>query len=162
MLLEAFNSAEKSIDVATPYFVPSPVLRMGLLQAALRGVRVRIVVPGKTDQAIALYAGRSFYQELLGESVEIYEYHHGMLHSKIIAVDEAWAMVGSVNMDYRSLRLNFEVSALLYDAEPVEELVHIVDAYRESSKAITKKDLEQKGRWQLILEGAARVVSPQL
>lgn len=162
MLLEAFNSAKHTIDVATPYFVPSPVLRMGLLQAALRGVRVRIVVPGKTDQAIALYAGRSFYQELLGESVEIYEYHEGMLHSKIIAVDGAWAMVGSVNMDYRSLRLNFEVSALLYDAEPVEELAHIVDSYRKSSRNITEKELEQKGRWQLILEGAARVLSPQL
>lgn len=162
MLLEAFNNAKDTIDVATPYFVPSPVLRMGLLQAALRGVRVRIVVPAKTDQAIALYAGRSFYRELLDESIEIYEYHRGMLHSKIIAVDSAWAMVGSVNMDYRSLRLNFEVSALLYDEEPVRELTEVVSAYRKDANAITSESISGKGRWQVILEGAARVLSPQL
>jgi len=162
MLLEAFNSAKDSIDVATPYFVPSPVLRMGLLQAALRGVRVRIVVPAKTDQAIALYAGRSFYRELLDESIEIYEYHRGMLHSKIIAVDGVWAMVGSVNMDYRSLRLNFEISALLYDEEPVHELTEVVAEYRADAKPITSEAIANKGRWQVILEGAARVLSPQL
>ncbi len=162
MLLEAFNNAKDTIDVATPYFVPSPVLRMGLLQAALRGVRVRIVVPAKTDQMVALYAGRSFYQELLSESVEIYEYHEGMLHSKIIAVDGAWAMVGSVNMDYRSLRLNFEISALLYDPEPVQELIQAVDSYRSDSVAITPEALAEKSGRQIVLEGAARVLSPQL
>ncbi len=162
LLLEAFNGARQTLDIVTPYFVPSPVLRMALLQAALRGVRVRIVIPSSTDQPLALYAGRSFYAELLEEGVEIYEYSTGMIHSKLIVVDTAWSMVGSANLDYRSLRLNFEVSALLYDAEPAEELTRIIDGYAETATQVVEADLARKRTFRHILEGAARVLSPQL
>jgi len=162
MLLEALNNARKSIDIATPYFVPSPVLRMAMLQAELRGVRVRIIVSALSDEKLALYAARSFYAELLEEGIEIYEYTTGLLHSKLLVVDNLWSMVGSANMDYRSLRLNYEISALLYDPEPAEELVRIFDAYCAKAARVTKADIAKKPLRQVLLEGAARVLSPQL
>jgi cardiolipin synthase len=162
MLLEALNNARKTIDIATPYFVPSAVLRMAMLQAEMRGVRVRIIVSAVSDEKLALYAGRSFYAELMEEGIEVYEYHAGLLHSKILVVDKAWSMVGSANMDYRSFRLNFEITALLYDPEPAEELVRIFDAYCADAHLVTKEDLAKKKLRQVLLEGAARVLSPQL
>lgn len=162
MLLEALNNAKESIDVATPYFVPSPVLRMAMLQTELRGVRVRIIVAALSDEKMALYAARSFYAELLDEGIEIYEYTAGLLHSKLLVVDRLWSMVGSANMDYRSLQLNFEISALLYDPEPAIELAEIFDAYCADAQRISKADLARKPLRQILLEGAARVLSPQL
>lgn len=162
MLLEALNNAERTIDIATPYFVPSPLLRMAILQASLRGARVRIVVTSLTDEKLALYAGRSYYAELLDEGVEIYEYAAGLLHTKLVVVDGLWAMAGSANMDYRSLRLNYEVSALLYDAEPARALADIVGVFCQDARRIEQADLDAKHLRQILLEGAARVLSPQL
>lgn len=162
MLLEALNNARLSIDIATPYFVPSSILRMAMLQAEIRGVRVRIIVSAVSDEKLALYAGRSFYAELIEEGIEVYEYHAGLLHSKLLVVDRVWSMVGSANMDYRSFRLNFEISALLYDPESAEELEKIFEAYCNDAHLLSKEDLTKKPLRQVLLEGAARVLSSQL
>lgn len=162
ILLEAFLQAQEKIIIATPYFVPSDILLVGLMRARLRNVHVRIVLPTVTDMPIVLHAGRSFYPELIDEGIEICEFSEGMLHSKVVTVDGAWAMTGSANMDRRSFRMNFEISGLIYDEAIVRQLTEILEGYCSRSKIVTWKDMDGKKLRTKLLEGAARLFSPQL
>src|SRR5262249_50594181 len=104
LLFAAIAASRSSISIATPYFVPDLSMILALQSAALRGVRVRLLLPSATDHRFVLWAGRSYYAELTSAGVEIYEYGAGMLHSKVVVVDESWAMAGSANMDVRSFK----------------------------------------------------------
>jgi cardiolipin synthase len=108
MLIEGATS---SIDIATPYFLPDKALRKALVSAARRGVRVRAIVPGNhTDQRLVRLASRRMYGELLSGGVHIYEYRPAMTHVKALIIDEAWAVLGTTNMDNRSFEHNDEVN----------------------------------------------------
>jgi len=161
VVFSAVSTAHRSIRIATPYFVPDAALRMALIHAACRGVRVELVLPTRSDSPLVLWAGRSFYDELLENGIEIYEFDRGMLHSKIITVDDRWCMLGSANMDIRSFRLNFEVTALVYDVGVALELARLVESYVADSRRIVRSVRERRmGRE--VLEGAARLFSPLL
>lgn len=162
MLMEALGAAKKSVWIATPYFVPSTPVRLALGQASVRGVSVNILVPGQTDRAPALWAGRSFYGELLTENVKIFEYGDGMVHSKLIAIDDAWCMVGTANMDFRSFRLNFEVSALGYDTAMATRVGEIIQGYIEDATQVTVDDVSNRSFGQQLLAGSARLLASQL
>jgi cardiolipin synthase len=145
ILLEALSGAEEEVWVASPYFVPSETVRLALGQASIRGVSVNLLIPGKSDRAAALWAGRSYYGELITEGVKIYEYGEGMVHSKVVAIDKRWCMVGTANIDYRSFRLNFEISVLGYD-----------------ETMATAEDISNRSYAKQLLTGAARLLAPQL
>jgi cardiolipin synthase len=98
LLCAAVNDAAHSISIMTPYFVPDQAIMVTLASAALRGVTVRLLVPSASDQWLVKWAGRASYEALLESSIEVYEYDHGMLHSKVVIVDKRWSMVGSANM----------------------------------------------------------------
>ena len=110
----AISLAKRSLDLATPYFVPDLAIWVAIRSAAMRGVRVRIIVPARNDQWLTAAASRSYGEELMTAGVEIYRYTPGMMHAKTMIIDGEWASVGTANMDVRSFRLNFEVTALLY------------------------------------------------
>ncbi len=158
----AVSSAKESIRIATPYFVPDAPMLMALQHACYRGVQVRLVLPSRTDVAMAMWAARSFYGELIEAGVEIYEYGAGVLHSKIVTVDNRWCMVGSANMDARSFRLNFEITAVLYDAEVACELAHAVDSFCRGAERITPREAWHKPALTRIREGTARLFAPFL
>ena len=162
IVFAAIASAERSIRIATPYFVPDEALRMALLQACFRGVRVELVLPTRSDSWLVLWAGRSFYAELLRAGVEIYEFDGGVLHSKIITVDDRWCMVGSANMDIRSFRLNFEITSLIYDKGLASELSHTIAEHCRQARAIRMRDVTGRRLHQQLLEGAARLLAPLL
>ncbi|MDZ7754520.1 MAG: cardiolipin synthase [Gammaproteobacteria bacterium] len=122
LLIAAIAAAEDSVCIATPYFVPDTTMVLTLEAAAFRGVRIRILVPAHSDHVIALWAGRSYYEEMVNAGVGIYEHVGSFLHSKVAIIDEHWAMVGSANMDERSFRLNFEITTVLYSTGAVTEL----------------------------------------
>jgi len=105
------DGAVSDIDISTPYFLPDRALRRSLAQAARRGVRVRVVVPGPhTDQRLVRLASRRLYGELLDNGVQIYEYRPSMTHVKALLVDGTWALVGTTNVDNRSFEHNDEVN----------------------------------------------------
>lgn len=158
----AVAQARQVIRIATPYFVPNAALRMALSYAARRGVKVQLVLPTKSDHAVVLWAGRSFYAELLQAGVEIYEFGGGMLHSKIVTVDDRWCMVGSANMDVRSFRLNFELTALIYDEAVARDLAREVEHRCEQSHRVTEREVWSRGYWANLAEGAARLFTPLL
>jgi cardiolipin synthase len=116
--LLSINAASESIDVGTPYFVPTAALMDVLLAARERGVRIRLVMPGwRIDKPIVRAASRTQWQRLLDAGVELYEFEPTMFHWKVMVVDGLWTSVGSANFDPRSLRLNDEANLNVYDRE---------------------------------------------
>jgi len=108
MLIEG---ALSSIDISTPYFLPDRAMRKALIRSAQRGVRVRVIVPGKfSDQKLVRLASRRMYRELLAGGVRLYEYRPSMTHVKAMMVDGVWAMIGTTNIDNRSFEHNDEVN----------------------------------------------------
>jgi cardiolipin synthase len=158
----AVSSAGQSIRIATPYFVPDLAMRMALAHAAYRGVQVRLVIPSRSDVPLALWAGRSFYAELLDAGVQIHEFDGGVLHSKLFTVDDRWCVVGSANMDARSFRLNFEITAVIYDSGVATALSAAIDGYCAAGRPITPKHVWHRPLWQQLGEGAARLLTPIL
>lgn len=162
VLLAAFNAASESVCVVTPYFVPDAAILLSLQAAAYRGVRVQLMVPSRSDHRVVLWAGRSYYNELIRAGVEVYEYPHAMLHSKVVVIDRKGGIVGSANMDERSFRLNFELSVVLYDESLAGELYDDFVALRERAKRrrfVRSADLSLPDTLKL---GFARLASPLL
>ena len=101
VLFEALAQARSSILVTTGYFVPLPELAWALEAAAMRGVSVSLLVPGRSSYLWTIYAGRSYYESLLQAGVKIYEYRRGAMHAKTLTIDGRWSFVGSANFDAR-------------------------------------------------------------
>jgi cardiolipin synthase A/B len=114
----AIASARETMELTAAYFVPRPAFTEALAEAAERGVRVRVLVPGPhTDKELVRVAGRAAYGRLLEAGVEIFEFEPTMLHAKTLVVDGAWASVGTVNFDNRSFQLHDEVTLCIWDSE---------------------------------------------
>jgi phosphatidylserine/phosphatidylglycerophosphate/cardiolipin synthase-like enzyme len=119
--------ANKSIDLTMAYFAPSDLLINELCRAAKRGVRVRLMLPGKSDLPILTWAARSFYEKMMSAGVEIYERQSVVLHAKTLVIDSQLAVMGSANLDYRSIEYNLEISALIHSGEFGRQLNDLFD-----------------------------------
>jgi cardiolipin synthase len=116
--LLAIAAARRTLDIATPYFVPDESTLWSLEDAVRRGVRVRILVESEiTDAMPVKYASRAFYDRLLTMGLEIYEYQPTMMHAKVLVVDGVLSMFGSANFDNRSLELNDELNVVVSSPE---------------------------------------------
>lgn len=120
--LNAIGAAQTRIWIASPYFVPDEDTLAALKLAALRGVDVRILTPAKKDHLTVWLAAYAYFDEVRAAGVRIWRYRDGFMHQKVMVVDEAFASVGSINLDVRSCRLNFEVTAMLFDAAATAEI----------------------------------------
>lgn len=156
------NSAQKSIKITSPYLIPDEGILLALKTAALSGVDIKIILPGKPDHKLVYWASQSYFEELIEAGIEIYVYQPGFIHAKIISVDGEVASLGSANLDMRSFQLNFEVNAMLYD----KELVAKIDAdFTNDLANSVKVDPEEFSRRPLISkmrQSAARLLSPIL
>jgi cardiolipin synthase len=162
MLLGLVNAARSELIITTPYFVPDDALLYAVRGAASRGVRVMLVVPGNVDSLMTRHASRSFYDDLLDVGVEIHLYRDGLLHTKSITVDGAIAMFGTVNIDMRSLWLNYEVSLFVYGQEFAAELRTLQQSYLNGSDRLNPQEWRQRPFSQRLLENTMRLVSPLL
>lgn len=162
VMFAAINCAQQRIRLATSYFVPTPALVTALSTAALRGVDVEILAPGKSAHHITIAAARSYYETLLHAGAKIYEYRRGMMHSKTLTIDDDWALVGSPNFDARSLLLNFELGLALYSAEIVTELNRQFARDLEHSHRITLEERLRLPKRKVFFENIARLFSPLL
>ncbi|PLR69327.1 phospholipase D-like domain-containing protein [Bacillus sp. UMB0893] len=156
------TQATKTIDITTPYFIPETDIIMALKTAVARGVHVRLLVPCHIDQKIVGFASRTFYGELIEAGVQIYQYDKGMLHAKVIIIDEEIAEVGSANYDMRSFRLNYEVCQVLYSADVARELTEQFERDLTDSVPLRIEDLLQRSLTERIVEQGARLLSPLL
>lgn len=162
LLFHAISSAREKVRITSPYFVPDPPLLFVLRAAALRGIRVEVLVPSRTDNHLTLWAGRSYYRELLRAGVRVYENPEAMLHSKVVTIDDGWSLVGSANMDVRSFLLNFEVTASIFDASICHTLRQSFEAHCRDSVSMRLRDHERRPFVPAIVEGFARLCSPLL
>lgn len=135
-LLSAVRNAERTIWIATAYFVPTSEEVEDLEHAARRGVDVRLLLPGKSDSSLALAVGRSRYSDLLHAGVKIYEARDAILHSKTAIIDGVWSVVGSSNFDHRSVLFNDEVDAVVLGRDTASALRDIVEADLQQAVAI--------------------------
>ncbi len=163
-ILQAFYrmiaNAQEKLWIASPYLVPEESLLMGLKTAALSGVDVKIIIPSRPDHFFVYWASQSNIQSLLEAGVKIYSYQNGFIHSKIVIVDRQSASVGTANLDIRSMEINFEVNAFLYDVEVIKRLEDDFLLDLEASEEIVLERFKKR-RWQRkFLEALGRLVSP--
>lgn len=163
-LLQAYftmiSTAEDRIWITTPYLVPEESIKMALKTAALTGVDVRIIIPGRADHLFVYWASQDNIEELLEAGVKIYRYQKGFVHSKIILVDGIGASVGTANLDIRSLEINFEVNAFVYDREVVMRLEQDFIEDLASSEAVELSVFRNRPKRYRVLEALGRLVSP--
>ena len=162
LLVSAILDARSEVVVTTPYFVPDDALLQGLQTAAGRGVDVTLIVPERVDSLLVKYASRSYMDDLLIAGVKIQQYKDGLLHTKSMVIDRTFSVFGSVNLDMRSLRLNYEITLMVYDSEFSQQLRALQDQYLSQSIPIDLKTREQRPLHERLLENAAQLVSPLL
>jgi cardiolipin synthase len=159
-MIDALNLARQRIWLATPFFVPTEAALMALTNAALRGVQVKLIVPERSDSRIVSAAARSYFQELQVAGVLVFEYQSRMLHAKTLLIDDHYGMVGSANFDNRSLRLNFEVAAVVIGREFNQQLADMFSA--DLSHCRPAPELRHTPLPQRLFEAVARLASPLL
>lgn len=162
VLTLAINQATKSICITTPYFVPSDELLEEFRMTAQRGVNVELIIPKKNDSLMVQWAARSYYDELLDAGVKIYEFDGGLLHTKSVIVDGLYCLVGTVNIDMRSLWLNFELTLAIDNPDFTEEMLELAETYKQSSAQITKQQWRGRSMRYRFLERVFYLFSPLL
>ncbi|MBU3563694.1 MULTISPECIES: cardiolipin synthase [unclassified Polynucleobacter] len=162
VLLSAIMDARQELTITTPYFGPDDGLLQALMAAAARGVNVTLIVPKLNDSKLVAWSSRSFYGDLMNAGVKIAEFHGGLLHTKSLLIDKRIAIFGSVNFDQRSLRLNFEISLIVYDDDFCANLERLIQSYLAQSDYVDPKAWAKRPRWHRYLENAAHLTSPLL
>ncbi len=163
LLFASINMAQKTIWIETPYFVPDPPIVMALQTAALSGVDVRLLLPSKSDNPLALHAGRSFLDELMHAGVRVFEVQNAMPHAKMVTIDGVFSTMGSANMDQRSFRLNFETNLFFYGKEVAKEMERdFISLCNQQAKELCLKERKNIKGLQRLAEGIGRVLAPLL
>ncbi len=162
VLLEAIYASRTELFITTPYFVPGDSLLTALRSAAMRGVRVTVIVPEKNDSIMVHFASRSYYQDLLEAGVSIMQFRGGLLHTKCVLVDSATVLFGTVNLDMRSVWLNYEVTSIIYDQSFGHCMSELIKDYLLKSSPVSAREWEQRPFSQRLLENTLQLLSPLL
>jgi cardiolipin synthase A/B len=162
MLLAVINSAREELVLTTPYLVPDDSMLRALRGAAGRGVRVDMILPERVDSLLTRYASRSYYDELLDVGVHVYLYQKGLLHTKSITADRRISMFGTVNLDMRSLWLNYEVALFVYGSSFAQQLYALQQSYLKDCRQLEAGEWSKRSWGERFLENALRLVGPVL
>jgi cardiolipin synthase len=163
MYLIAITAAVRSIDMSSAYFVPDDMARLALTAALKRGVRVRIITPGRhTDQKTVRRASRALWGELLEAGVEIYEYQHTMYHCKMLVADGLLVSVGSTNFDPRSFHLNDEANLNIYDKPFGARMTQVFEDDLKNSRRITLEEWQRRPAMEKAAERLSALLAPIL
>ncbi|MEP9389505.1 cardiolipin synthase [Mesorhizobium sp. KR9-304] len=161
---EVFQSllfaARREIIVTTPYYVPDDALQTALCASAYRGVDTTIIFPARNDSWIVGWASHSYYPDLLAAGVKIHEYVGGLLHTKSLTVDGELLLIGSANMDRRSLELNYENNILVYDPELTEAMRTRQKEYLAISRQVTRQEVEGWSMPRKLINNTVALVGP--
>jgi cardiolipin synthase A/B len=159
-VLSMISTAENHIYITTPYFVPTESLLEALKIASLSGIDVRILFPGKYDHAVVYYASRTYLYELIKCGVKVYLYScDAFIHAKVITVDSKLSTVGTANMDIRSFELNYEINAVIYDADVSKKLEQQFFEDLNSSILLTTEDIESVPIYIKLIQTISRLFS---
>ncbi|KGA98567.1 phospholipase D [Alkalihalobacillus alcalophilus ATCC 27647 = CGMCC 1.3604] len=154
--------AKDSILIQTPYFIPDQTLFDILKIAALSGVDVKVMIPNKPDHPFVYWATYSYVGELLKAGARIYIYDNGFIHAKTLIIDRSINAVGTANIDMRSFKLNFEVTAFIYDQNTSENLAQMFEEDMKLSFELTQELYDNRSTWIRFKESISRLLSPIL
>lgn len=162
MFQKAIGNAKQSVWIQTPYFLPSESLLRALQSAALAKVDVRLMIPLNPDSAMLRYASFSFVKECLQSGIKVYLYQPGMLHSKMMIIDNELVTVGSTNFDFRSFEHNFEGNLFIYSQEFNRQMREQFLADQAESRRVIPFEWQRRARSKKLLESLTRIFSPIL
>lgn len=152
LLYYSINHSKKSIYLTTAYFVPSRRMIEALEEAVNRGVKVQLLLPGKSDLTAPYYAGRAFFQRLLQKGIKIYNFQGQVLHAKSYVFDECWSIVGSANLDFQSLRWNYEGNVGILDRDFAREMIEVFEEDLQKSIEIRGEEWIKRPMWEKVKE----------
>ncbi len=161
-LLAGLSAAQESIQIVTPYFLPDQDLVAGLNLAAMRGVRVDIILPKHNNLKVVHWATMAILWQVLVHGCRVWFVPGVFDHSKMMIVDRMWSLIGSANWDRRSLRLNFEYNIECYGSECASKLGGMVDERIKTAREITLEDVDRRSLPEKIRDGIARLFIPLL
>jgi cardiolipin synthase len=144
LIAEAINTARERFWIASPYFVPDDGILTALQAAALRGVDVRILLPEKPDHLLVWLSSFTYYHETLPYGIRVFRYSGGFMHQKAFLIDDRFAAVGTGNLDNRSLRLNFEITAILNAGEHVYEIASMFKEDFAKAREVSRDEFLDK------------------
>jgi cardiolipin synthase len=162
IVLMAIYGASQEIVLTTPYFIPSESMLAALTSAAGRGVKVTLIVPQRVDSRLTHYASRAHQMDLLRAGVQVALYQGGLLHTKSITVDGRISLFGSLNLDPRSMRLDFEVTLSVYDRGFCSELRGLQQRYLEKSILLDLDTCLARSALERFAENTTRLVGALL
>jgi cardiolipin synthase len=162
ILLGAIASARESIRIVTPYFLPDATTIAALSVAALRGVKVDIVLPARGNVPLAEWASRAMLWQLLKPGCRVFLTPPPFDHAKLFVIDRSWSLVGTTNWDPRSLRLNFELDVECFDEQFAGGLDDAIDARIRTARRFTLQDADARSLPIRLRDGVARLASPYL
>ena len=160
--IRSIDAAQEKIQIVNPYFTPVPSVKKAIKRALKRGVKVEIMIPGKSD--IPFTPDAAFYtsNKLRKKGAEIYIYNGGFHHSKIMMVDSLFCTVGSTNLNSRSLRYDYEVNAFIFDKKTTHELNNMFEQDKQESTLLTKEEYKKRSGWKRFVGWFANLFTPFL
>jgi cardiolipin synthase len=162
MMVEAIHLARRRCWIMTPYFVPDVAVIKALQLAAMRGVDVRILIPGKPDKRVVWWAAHSYLFEVAVAGARLYTYRPGFMHQKVFLIDDKLAGIGTVNLDNRSLRINFEITMVFSHGEVIEQVARMCREDFAQADLLTPDEVYRRPLWFRLAIRAARLFSPIL
>lgn len=162
LFVAAIHEAHEDLLLCTPYLIPDEAMQLALEIATLRGVRVRIVMPEKSDKWYVDAAARAYLDTLVPAGVEVYLYPGDVLHSKALVIDRAVAYVGSANLDRRSMFLDNEAGVLFSAPEALRDVQSVLDGYVAHAHQIDPEAWEKRARAQQYVDHCCKLLSPLL
>ena len=160
MFHQAINAATERIWITSPYFVPDDAIMGALQLAGLRGVDVRILIPDKVDHLLVYLAAFTYFEEASHTGVRFFRYTDGFLHQKVMLIDDRAATVGTANLDNRSFRLNFEITAVVADDAFVSAIEQMLEADFAHAREMKISDVNERPFWFKLSTRLARLTSP--
>lgn len=160
--LNMINNANKYICITTPYLIVDNEMITALTLASKSGVDVKIITPGIPDKKIVNEVTKSYYEILIENGVKIYEYTPGFVHAKNFIVDDEYATVGTINLDYRSLYLHFECGVWMHNTDTIKDMKKDFEKNLEKSKEITLQDCKKVHKFRKLLRAILKLFAPLL
>ncbi|MCS4487680.1 cardiolipin synthase [Streptococcus sciuri] len=160
--IDILNHARRYVYIMTPYLILDSELEHAIRFAAERGVDVRIIMPGIPDKPMAYYLAKTYYRQLMNSGVKIYQYTPGFVHAKVFVSDHSKAVVGTINLDYRSLYHHFECATYMYKVDAIKDIYADFLDTQEKSELVTIKMLKERPLYQKIAGSLVKTIAPLL
>ena len=154
--------AKKKVQICTPYFIPSDEFKTAIFIAVSAGVEVELIIPKEGDSVIVQQASLSYLKPFLERGVKVYLYNKGFIHAKTITIDDEIAYIGTVNLDYRSFFINFEITSVLQNDGLLQEMAKHFEVDRNNSDVLTIEHWMNRPWYNRTFASVCRLLAPIL